>query len=33
MALWRGTGSLDSALVLFKAIEVAAVGGLIALLI
>jgi len=27
------TGSLDSALVLFKAIEVAAVGGLIALLI
>ena len=33
MALWRGTGSLDSALVLFKGIEVAAVGGLIALLI
>jgi hypothetical protein len=33
MALWSGTGSLDSALVLFKAIEVAAVGGLIALLI
>jgi hypothetical protein len=33
MALWRGTGSLDAALVLFKAIEVAAVGGLIALLI
>jgi hypothetical protein len=33
MALWRGTGSLDTALVLFKGIEVAAVGGLIALLI
>jgi len=33
MALWRGTGSLDTALVLFKAIEVVAVGGLIALLI
>jgi len=33
MALWRGTGSLDAALVLFKTIEVAAVGGLIALLI
>src|SRR5262245_10305499 len=33
MALWRGTGSLDAALFLFKAIEVAAVGGLIALLI
>jgi hypothetical protein len=33
MALWRGTGSLDAALVLFKTIEVAAVGGLLALLI
>jgi len=33
MALWRGTGSLDAALVLFKIIEVAAVGGLIVLLI
>jgi hypothetical protein len=33
MALWRGTGPLDGALLLFKAIEVAAVGGLIALLI
>src|SRR4030095_8149674 len=33
MALWRGTGSLDTALVLFKGIEVVAVGGLIALLI
>ena len=33
MALWRGTGSLEAALVLFKGIEVAAVGGLIALLI
>jgi len=33
MALWRGTGSLDAALVLFKTIELAAVGGLIALVI
>ena len=33
MALWRGTGSLDAALMLFKAMELAAVGGLIALLI
>jgi len=33
MALWRGTGSLDAALALFKTIEVTAVGGLIALLI
>ena len=33
MALWRGSGSLDIALVLFKAIEVAAVAALIALLI
>jgi hypothetical protein len=33
MALWRGTGSLETALVLFKGIEVVAVGGLIALLI
>jgi hypothetical protein len=33
MALWRGNGSLNAALFLFKAIEVAAVGGLIALLI
>jgi hypothetical protein len=33
MALWRGTGSLDTALIIFKFIEVAAVGGLIGLLI
>ena len=33
MALWRGSGSLDTALFLFKSIELVAVGGLIALLI
>ena len=33
MALWRGSGSLDTALFLFKTIELVAVGGLIALLI
>ena len=33
MALWRGTGSLDVSLVLFKLIEIAAVAGLLALFI
>jgi hypothetical protein len=33
MALWRGTGSLDAALVAFKFTEVAAVAGLIGLFV